>query len=111
MDEIGEMSAHLQAKLLRTLEQKQIRKVGGDKVINIDVRVIAATNRKIEEMIRENKFREDLYYRLNVIPIVIPPLRERREDLLLLSKYFLWKITTKMRIPNKYLNPAAKEKY
>lgn len=110
LDEIGEMSAHLQAKLLRTLEQKQIRKVGGDKVINIDVRVIAATNRKIEEMIRENKFREDLYYRLNVIPIVIPPLRERRDDLLLLSKYFLWKITTKMRIPNKYLTPAAKEK-
>ncbi|PUU86553.1 sigma 54-interacting transcriptional regulator [Halanaerobium sp.] len=110
LDEIGEMSAHLQAKLLRTLEQNQIRKVGGDQMINIDVRVIAATNRKIEEMIRENKFREDLYYRLNVIPIIIPPLRERREDLFALSKYFIWKITNKMRIPNKHLSPAAKKK-
>ncbi|SDH01541.1 sigma 54-interacting transcriptional regulator [Halanaerobium congolense] len=110
LDEIGEMSAHLQAKLLRTLEQNQIRKVGGDQVINIDVRVIAATNRKIEEMIRENKFREDLYYRLNVIPIIIPPLRERKEDLFALSKYFIWKITNKMRIPNKHLSPQAKKK-
>ncbi len=110
LDEIGEMSAHLQAKLLRTLEQNQIRKVGGDQVINIDVRIIAATNRKIEEMIRENKFREDLYYRLNVIPVVIPPLRERKEDLFALSNYFIWKITNKMRIPNKYLSSEAKKK-
>lgn len=110
LDEIGEMSAHLQAKLLRTLEQNQIRKVGGDQVINIDVRIIAATNRKIEEMIRENKFREDLYYRLNVIPVVIPPLRERKEDLFALSNYFIWKITNKMRIPNKYLSSGAKKK-
>ena len=110
LDEIGEMSAHLQAKLLRTLEQNQIRKVGGDQVINIDVRIIAATNRKIEEMIRENKFREDLYYRLNVIPVIIPPLRERKEDLFALSNYFIWKITNKMRIPNKYLSAEAKKK-
>jgi transcriptional regulator of aroF, aroG, tyrA and aromatic amino acid transport len=110
LDEIGEMSAHLQAKLLRTLEQNQIRRVGGDQVINIDVRIIAATNRKIEEMIRENKFREDLYYRLNVIPVIIPPLRERKEDLSALSNYFIWKITNKMRIPNKYLSAEAKKK-
>lgn len=110
LDEIGEMSAHLQAKLLRTLEQSQIRKVGGDRVINIDVRVIAATNRNIEEMIREKKFREDLYYRLNVIPIIIPPLRERREDLFALSKYFIRKITNKMGIPIKHLSSGAKKK-
>jgi two-component system, NtrC family, response regulator AtoC len=89
LDEIGEMDPAMQAKLLRVLEEKKIRRVGGTKNIDIDVRVIAATNRNMQEAIRDGQFREDLFYRLNVFPISIPPLRERREDIPVLAKFYI----------------------
>ena len=92
LDEVGDMPLYLQVKLLRVLQERKISRIGSNQVIAIDVRVIAATNRNLLELIRENKFREDLYYRLNVIPINVPPLRERKEDIekiiqKLISKY------------------------
>lgn len=89
LDEIGDMYAALQAKLLRVLEERTIRRVGGNRDLAVDVRVIAATNRDLEERIRVGTFRQDLYYRLNVVPIQLPPLRERRGDIGLLAKFFL----------------------
>jgi two-component system, NtrC family, response regulator AtoC len=89
LDEVGEMDPSIQAKLLRVLEERKIRRVGGTKNIDIDVRVISATNRNLAEAIRDGSFREDLFYRLNVFPIVIPPLRERREDIPMLAKFYL----------------------
>ena len=89
LDEIGDMSPPLQTKLLRVLQEKEIERLGGSRPIKVDVRVIAATNRNLEEMMREGRFREDLYYRLNVVPIFIPPLRERREDIPVLAYHFL----------------------
>jgi len=89
LDEIGEMEISIQAKLLRVLEDRKIRRVGGTRAIEVDVRVVAATNRNLREAIREGSFREDLYYRLNVFPIHLPPLRERREDIPVLAKFYL----------------------
>jgi two-component system response regulator AtoC len=89
LDEMGEMDPAMQSKLLRVLEEKKLRRVGGTKNIDIDVRVIAATNRNLQVAIRDGSFREDLYYRLNVFPIRIPPLRERREDVPVLAKFYL----------------------
>lgn len=89
LDEIGEMDINLQVKLLRVLEDRKIRRLGGNRNIDIDVRVVAATNRNLKEAIDDKAFREDLYYRLNVFPICIPPLRERREDIPQLLDYFL----------------------
>ncbi len=89
LDEIGDMSANLQVKLLRVLQDRTFEPVGSSKTVQVDVRVIAATNQDLEFAIQEKRFREDLYYRLNVIPIEIPPLRERREDIPLLSHHFL----------------------
>src|SRR5881394_1960320 len=91
LDEIGEMTLAMQVKLLRVLQERCLRPVGGTGEIAIDVRVIAATNRDLEKQVSENTFREDLYYRLNVIPIVVPQLRERREDVPLLVNHFLKK--------------------
>jgi two-component system, NtrC family, response regulator PilR len=91
LDEIGEMNLSMQVKLLRVLQERCVRPVGGTAEVAIDVRVIAATNRDLERQIAENSFREDLYYRLNVIPIVVPPLRERREDVPLLVNHFVKK--------------------
>jgi two-component system response regulator PilR (NtrC family) len=91
LDEIGEMTVAMQVKLLRVLQERCLRPVGGTGEIAIDVRVIAATNRDLEKQVSENNFREDLYYRLNVIPIVVPPLRDRREDLPLLVNHFVKK--------------------
>ncbi|WP_366922886.1 sigma 54-interacting transcriptional regulator [Metallumcola ferriviriculae] len=88
LDEIGNMSLYLQAKLLRVLQEKQIERVGGTKVIPVDIRIIAATNSDLRSMVEKGQFREDLYYRLNVIPLEIPPLRERKDDILLLLDYF-----------------------
>jgi len=96
LDEIGEMPLGLQAKLLRFLDSGEFRRVGGNKTLTVDVRVIAATNRDLTELIREGRFRQDLYYRLNVININIPPLRERREDIPELSRYFLKKYSQKL---------------
>lgn len=89
LDEIGDMPMDLQVKLLRVLEEQEFRRVGGVKTIKTDVRIIAATNRNLEKMVEENKFRKDLYYRLQVYPIEIPPLRERKEDIPLLIHKFL----------------------
>jgi two-component system response regulator PilR (NtrC family) len=91
LDEISEMSVSMQVKLLRVLQERTIRPVGGTQEAAIDVRVIAATNKDLSEMVRANTFREDLYYRVSVIPIHVPPLRERREDLELLASHFLKK--------------------
>lgn len=89
LDEVGDMPSYLQVKLLRVLEKKEITRLGSNNTIKIDVRLIAATNKNMEELIKEGKFREDLYYRLNVIPIKLPPLRERKEDIKLLAKNFI----------------------
>jgi len=91
LDEIGDMSFNLQVKLLRVLQEKTFERLGGSKTIKVDLRIIAATNRNLEELVKEGKFREDLYYRLSVVPIHIPPLRERRQDIPLLLNYFLEK--------------------
>ncbi|KYH28913.1 Limonene hydroxylase [Clostridium thermopalmarium DSM 5974] len=93
LDEIGDMPMHLQTKILRVLQDKRIIKVGSNKAVDIDVRVIAATNKNLIKLIEENKFREDLYYRLNVIPFNIPPLRERIQDIKILVNHFIDKYT------------------
>lgn len=99
LDEIGEMPVNLQAKLLRVLENGAFRRVGGTNDIRVDVRIVSATNKKLADEIREGRFREDLYYRLNVIPVFLPPLRERREDIPLFVDYFLNKFSvTKRRL-------------
>ncbi len=89
LDEIGEMSLPLQVKLLRVLQEREFERVGGNRTIHVDVRIVAATNQDLEKLVEEKRFRQDLFYRLNVIPIVIPPLRERRSDIPLLIEYFL----------------------
>lgn len=91
LDEIGEVSQALQVKLLRVLQEREFERVGGTELVKTDIRIIAATNRNLEEMVAKGAFREDLYYRLNVVSIHVPPLRERREDIPLLADYFLHK--------------------
>ncbi len=110
LDEIGDMSFQTQAKLLRVLESKEIQRVGGSKNIAVDTRVIAATNQDIEELIKEGKFRDDLYFRLNVIPVALPPLRERREDIPLLVEYFLGQLAEEYRQPVMRLSAPALER-
>lgn len=89
LDEIGELAPHLQSKLLRALQERKIRRIGGKQEMDIDVRIISATNRSLEDMIEDNSFREDLYYRLNIIPIHIPPLRAREGDIERLTRFFV----------------------
>jgi formate hydrogenlyase transcriptional activator len=89
LDEIGDISLELQPKLLRALQEREFERLGSTKTIRVDVRLVAATHRNLQDMIRKNQFREDLFYRLNVFPIEIPPLRERREDIPLLVHYFV----------------------
>ena len=107
LDEIGELDISLQAKILRALQEKQIRRVGGTREMNTDVRVVAATNRDLLKMSQDGRFREDLYYRLNVLSIEIPPLRERRSDIPVLMEYFLKKHTRDSKRDIK-INPEAK---
>lgn len=103
LDEIGDLPLHMQVKLLRVLQQKKIMRVGGTQQIDLDVRVIAATNKNLEEMIQNGTFREDLYYRLNVVSLNIPPLRERNEDIVPLINHFLAVINQKYQTNKSFL--------
>ncbi len=96
LDEIGDISVELQPKLLRAVQEQEFERLGSARTIHVDLRIIAATHRDLPAMIREDKFREDLFYRFNVFPIEIPPLRERREDIPLLAKYFVAKLSRRM---------------
>ena len=107
LDEIGDMSLSAQAKVLRALQENKITRVGGEKDINIDVRVIAATNKNLEKLISEEKFREDLYHRISVIKIHVPPLRERKEDIPLLIDFFLNSICMEQGIRKKIIDQDA----
>jgi DNA-binding NtrC family response regulator len=107
LDEIGEMTAPLQAKLLRFLEEKTFKRVGGLADIRVDVRVVAATNRDLEEEVKAGKFREDLFYRLQVMPIPLPPLRERRGDVPILADYYIDRFNREFKKRVKGLSPAA----
>lgn len=110
LDEVGEISAHLQVKLLRVLQEHRVRRVGSTKEVEIDVRIIAATNRNLEDMVADKIFREDLYYRLNVIPILVPPLRKRFEDIQLLGELFLKHFAGKLQRPVNGFSAAALER-
>jgi Nif-specific regulatory protein len=108
LDEIGDMSLHTQAKILRALQEKEIERVGGKKVVKVDVRIIAASNKDLEAEIRSRRFREDLYYRLNVIVINLPPLAERREDIDPLIDHFMDKYSHEHELPRKRISHAAR---
>jgi len=98
LDEIEDLPLNLQGKFLRVLQDQEFRRIGGTKVIKVNARIIAASNQDLKDMIEEKKFRKDLFYRLNVVPIHIPPLRERREDIPLLTEYFLNKFNSKYKL-------------
>jgi len=106
LDEIGETTAAVQVRLLRVLEQGEVRPVGASRVLTVNVRVVAATNRDLERAVREGSFRQDLYYRLNVIRIAVPPLRDRREDIPLLAAHVLREVATRGGPPRR-LSPEA----
>jgi formate hydrogenlyase transcriptional activator len=106
LDEIGELPLDLQAKLLRVLQEKEFERLGGSKVLTTDARVIAATNRVLEDEVRAGRFRADLYYRLNVFPIQLPPLRERPEDIEPLARHFIQRLSQRMAKPLRLLSPA-----
>src|SRR6188508_792618 len=99
LDEVGDLPMEVQIKLLRTLQEREFERVGGTETLKVDVRVVSATNRNLETMIAEGKFREDLYYRLNVFPINLPPLRDRLEDLPILANHFISKFARQMGVP------------
>ncbi len=109
LDEISEISPNIQAKLLRVLEEEEFERVGGEKTIRINVRIVATTNRNLVNEIREGTFREDLFYRLNVVPIYLPPLRERREDIPLLINYYIKKYSLENTATVKSLDKDAME--
>jgi len=96
LDEIGEISHDIQVKLLRVLQEKQVQRVGGNKPINVDIRIVTATNKNLAQMVKEGTFREDLYYRLNVIPVTVPPLRDRMQDVPALAEFFLKKFNKQL---------------
>ena len=107
LDEVGEISPSIQTKLLRAVEQKEFDRVGGTRPVSVDVRIVAATNRDLVEMIREGKFREDLYYRLAVVPMKVPPLRERVQDIPLLANHFLQSLAREIGRQQPQISPAA----
>ncbi|WP_459889515.1 sigma-54-dependent transcriptional regulator [Desulfothermus okinawensis] len=111
LDEIGETSLAMQAKLLRVIQEREIQRVGSDVTIKVDVRIIAATNRDLEEEVKKGRFREDLFYRLNVVTLKIPPLRERREDIPLLAQHFLEKYAAKYKKNIKGFSPIAMDMF
>jgi two-component system response regulator GlrR len=110
LDEIGDMPLSIQAKLLRVLQERQFYPVGGERPIDVDVRVIVATNKNIEELVKQGLFREDLYYRIHVIPVALPPLRERKEDIPVLVDHFLKKCCEQMNKKIKGLTPLAMQR-
>lgn len=110
LDEIGELPLSMQVKLLRALEQRAVRPVGGDREIPIDVRLISATNRDLETAVEEHTFRDDLYYRINVIQIELPPLRQRGTDILLIAQHYIQTFAARMNKPVTGLDPAAAER-
>ena len=97
LDEVGDIPLELQPKLLRALQEKEFERLGSTRTITTDVRIVAATNRDLEKLVASGQFRSDLFYRLNVFPITVPPLRERREDIPLLVQYFLSKFSQRMK--------------
>ena len=107
LDELGDMSLPIQVKLLRVLQEGEIRRVGGNSNISVDVRIIASTNRNLSALVEEGKFREDLFYRLRVIPITIPPLRERREDIIPLINHFVGIYSLKLKKDVRAVSPEA----
>ncbi|EJP6473701.1 sigma 54-interacting transcriptional regulator [Clostridium botulinum] len=109
LDEIGDMPMSMQVKLLRVIQEREVEKIGGNILKKIDVRIIAATNKNLEELVGKNKFRRDLYYRLNVIKINVPPLRERKEDVLLISEFLMKKVSRRLSIGIKGISKEAKE--
>ncbi len=110
LDELGETSLNVQVTLLRVLEEMQFRRVGGQEPVPVDVRIIAATNVQLENAVEEGRFRRDLYYRLNVFPILLPPLRERREDIPLLVRHFLTDVAEDYDLPPPTVTPPAMER-
>jgi transcriptional regulator with PAS, ATPase and Fis domain len=108
LDEVGEMSASLQAKLLRVLQEQQFERLGGTRIITVNVRVIAATNRDLSRALEEKSFREDLFYRLNVFPLHLPPLRDRREDIIPIAEFFARKIAVRMGHPFEAISENAR---
>jgi Nif-specific regulatory protein len=109
LDEVGEMPPPLQAKLLRVLQEREFERVGGTRTIKVDIRLLAATNRDLEEAIKGGEFRQDLYYRLNVVSVKMPPLRERREDIPLLASYFAAKYSKKCKPYAMGVSAAARQ--
>lgn len=109
LDEIGDLDMHLQAKLLRVLQEKKVKRVGENHYRSLNIRILAATNNDLNEHVQKKKFREDLYFRLNVVPIAIPPLRERLEDILPLAEYFLKKYSLKHQIKEKRFSEEVKK--
>jgi DNA-binding NtrC family response regulator len=110
LDEIGEMDPNLQAKLLRVLQEREITRIGGNQVVKLDVRIIAATHKDLQEEVKENRFREDLYYRLLGLPIQLPPLRERGNDVILIAKHFLDNFTRENQMPKFKISQEAQQK-
>jgi len=111
LDEIGDISANMQLKLLRVLQEKEFERVGSEETIQVDVRIMAATNKNLLELVQQGKFREDLYYRLHIIPIYLPPLRDRKEDIPLLVNHFLKKLTSELNKPAKQITESAMERF
>ena len=109
LDEIGDISLKLQLDLLRVLDVREFRRVGGSQLVKVDARIIAATNRDLKKLVESGTFREDLYYRLNVIPVMLPPLRERKEDIPLLAEFFLAQFSAEMRKPLEAVSAEALE--
>ncbi len=110
LDEIGEMELNLQTKLLRVLQEKEIVRIGSNKPVKTDCRIIVATNKNLKEEVKKGKFREDLYYRLLGLPIELPPLRDRGNDILILARHFIGNFCNENNIPLKSLSPQAQKK-